>query len=194
MIIARAGVQRNSGARRDLVAEDQTEEEVATADPLAGVGDGEKRRQHGDPGMPLREGVPVMSIEGVDGRGTGVSRAGRARRSSVEQDARATLACPHLAGGEIPGHARQVGLRSACRDADQVQEASFRLLDDLVRHGLEREFMDEADRAHGDARLIKVGRRVEAGRARCGSDPEPHCAPSEDAIAPDGRRDSRSRR
>ena len=146
MIVARAGVQRDSGARRDLVAEDQTEEEVATADPPAGVSDGEKRRQHGDAGMPLREGVPVMSIEGVDGRGTGVSRAGRARRPSIEQDARATLACSHLADGEIPGHARQVGLRSARRDADQVQEASLRLLDDLVRHGLERELMDEADR------------------------------------------------
>jgi hypothetical protein len=87
-------VERDAGPDRDLVAEDERGEEIASVAAAFRVRDGKQRRQHGDAGVALGERVPVMGVEGVDRRGAGEGGAGRARAAAVEENAPAAGPCP----------------------------------------------------------------------------------------------------
>jgi hypothetical protein len=112
MIVGDAAVKGDAGADRDLIADDQSGQKLAAVQPIGrdepfGVGDGQQRRQDRDTGMALGQRVPVMRVEGIDRRGAGESRAGRAGATAIEDQARTAHTCPHLANSEAVDDARQ---------------------------------------------------------------------------------------
>jgi hypothetical protein len=118
VIVADAGVERDSRSDGDLVPEHECRQKLPTVPAPERVRGGENGGQQSDPRVSFGELVAVMSVEGIDGRGARVSGTGRARPASVEDQAGAVRTGSHLRDREGVDDARQIGGTAACRDAD----------------------------------------------------------------------------
>src|SRR6266550_2047561 len=88
VIIGDTFMQRDAGACADLVAEDETGEKLCPCAPRTAVDCGQERRQYRNAGVSLGKHVTVVCVERVDRRCPRECRAGAARTSAIEQEAR----------------------------------------------------------------------------------------------------------
>ena len=142
-------MQRDAGAGRDLVAEDETGQELATVDRrnrsigVGAVDERQQRREDGDTRMALGQHVAVVGVERVDRRRTRERRTGKARAAAVEQDAGTVVPAAELRRRIGVGDRAGPG-PAACRgDPDQIEQAAIALPHDVVRQVGEREPADE---------------------------------------------------
>ena len=138
-------MQRDAGARADLVAEHQPGQQFVQIGRAARLVEGEAGGHDGDADMALAEHVAVMRIERVDAAGAGHARAGDRDAPPVQQHARAAIARAQMAGGEVAQDARGRQLRAAGGDAERVEQAAPRLMAHRLRQVGPGQGADEAE-------------------------------------------------
>src|SRR5437867_7502438 len=86
----RACVERDAGARADLVAEQHDAQELVAVVQRKLVGESERRRDDGDSDVSLAQRMSIVRVVAVDDRSARHRGAGNAYAPSVENQARAT--------------------------------------------------------------------------------------------------------
>ncbi len=101
--------------------------------------------------MALGQNVAVMGVEGIDQRCARIGGARDTRAPPIHHHARPAFGAAEEPHGLAADDPRQIGLRPACRDADEVEQAALRLRHDIRRQIREGQVMDEG---HGGQTVI----------------------------------------